>query len=84
MVSTPCSSVNAGLVGVEVVIVAALPPWLVASWWSWVSIPGLINVVILGRRGVGAVAGDACYRPPLAHHGNWGGIGDGGGAQRSQ
>ena len=80
-VSTPSSSVNAGLVGVEVVIVAASPPWLLASWWSWASIPRLINVAIIGRRGVGAVAGGARYRPLLAHHGHWRGICDGGGAQ---
>jgi len=61
-----------------VVIVAALLPWLVASWWSWVSVPGLINVAIIGRRGVGAVAGDARYHALLAHHGHWRGIGDGG------
>jgi len=83
-VSTPCSSVNVGLVGVDVVIVAALPPWLVASWWSWASIPGLINTAIIGCRGVGAVAGNARYRPLLAHHGHWRGIADGGGAQRGQ
>ena len=74
----PCSSVNAGLVGVKVVIVTALLPWLVASWQSWVSVPGLINVTIIGRRGVGAVAGNACYRALLAHHGHWCGIGYGG------
>jgi len=78
VISTPCSSVNTELVGVGVVIVAALLPWLVASWWSWVSVPGLINVAIVGRRGVGAVADDACYRALLAHHGHWHGIGDGG------
>ena len=76
-VPTPCSSVNSGLVGVEVVNVAALLPWLVASWWSWASIPGLINVAIVGRH-MGAVAGDARYCPLLVHHGHWRGIGDGG------
>ena len=76
--STPCNSVNAGLVGVEVVIVAALLPRLVASWWLWASIPGLINVAVVGYHGVSTVAGDACYRAFLAHHGHWHGIDDGG------
>jgi len=76
-VSTPCRSVNSGLVGVEVVNVTAWLPWLVASLWSWASIPGLIDVAIVGRR-VGAVAGDARYCPLLAHHGHRRGIGDGG------
>ena len=65
------------LVGVEVVIVAALLPWLVASWWSWVLIPGLINMVIVGHHGVGTVAGDARYCALLAHHGHCHGIDNG-------
>ena len=52
------------------VIVVALLPRLVASWWLWALIPGLINMAVVGRRGVSAVAGDACYRALLAHHGH--------------
>ena len=71
VVLMPCSSVNTGLVGVEVVIVMALLPWLVASSWSWASIPGLINMLVVGCHGVGTVAGDAHYCTLLANHGHW-------------